>query len=72
MEWAVGEELREDTESFEPLGELLSMLALAKRISWSYSDGGAGSRHHKIHHCKTRIIYENTRQPEVELAKFVM
>ncbi len=33
---AVEEELREDIESCEHLGELLSMLAPAKRISWSY------------------------------------
>ncbi len=46
---AVEEELSEEIESCERLGEQLSMLAPAKRISWSYSsDGGAGSGHHKI------------------------
>ncbi len=57
---AVEEELHKDTESCERLGELLSMLAPAKRISWSYSsDGEAGSGHCKICHCTTRMIYES-------------
>ncbi len=45
---AVEEELRKETESCERLGKLLSMLAPARRISWSYSsDGEAGSGHRK-------------------------